>query len=459
MIEKSRDQLTELVTQLLNFRKMDARKHIMAPQKIDLKKFISSIYDNFVKTAKTKNIKMSVCLPENEAIVFSDMDALSKITDNLLSNALKFTRDYINLSLTSNQDNSFTISVSDNGIGIPDSQKYLIFDPFYQVEKKNQKSGYGIGLALVKNLSDILDGHTEVCNRADGGSVFSFTFSDLAVETDEKPIHDFEIEPNTDSRHSDANLPRILAVDDNNDMTAFLSSNLGGLYIVDTAENVSEAFKLLRTHSYKLIISDIMMPDIDGFSFTRRLKSDSELSHIPIILLSARTEVASKTEGLHSGADAYIEKPFSMQYLKAQIASLISNRENILESFKKSPLMPFSVLATNKNDEIFIKNLNDEIHKHLSDEHFTVESLADIFAVSRSSLQRKVKTISGMTPGDYLRSFRLKTACRLLLNTEKRINEIAFEVGFNSASYFTKAFIKMYDMTPSEFIESHKKTH
>lgn len=187
-------------------------------------------------------------------------------------------------------------------------------------------------------------------------------------------------------------------------MTLFISQNLGGNYHVDVADNVSQALKLLEKNSYELIISDIMMPGTDGILFARQLRNNINFSHIPIILLSAKTDNVSKAEGLYAGADVFIEKPFSMKYLKAQIASLLNNRKSILDAFNRSPLMPYSALATNKSDEIFLKKLNEEIEKHMADENFSVESLADIFSLSRSSLQRKVKIISGTTPGEYLRN-------------------------------------------------------
>lgn len=455
IIDKNRERLLTLVNQLLDFRKIDSRKHIVMRREIDLKKLLSEIYERFLKTTQTKHIEMTLELPDDDPSVISDSDALIKITGNLLANALKFTSNRIVLRLRHNSDRTFTISVIDNGKGIPDPLKKLIFDPFYQVDKENDKRGYGIGLSLVKNLSEVLEGRIEVSDALGGGTVFAFTFADLSPAATEGPtlaLLDHESQKETTAADT---LPRLLAVDDNQDMTFFISQSLGGTYHVDIADDVSQALKLLDENTYELIISDIMMPGTDGISFTRQLKNDVNFSHIPIILLSAKTDNASKAEGLRSGADVFIEKPFSMQHLKAQISSLLNNRKSILEAFNRSPLMPYSVLATNKNDEIFLKKLNEEIEKRMSDENFSVESLADFFTVSRSSLQRKVKMISGVTPGEYLRNYRLKRACQLLVESDMRINEVAFEVGFNSASYFTKVFYKIYNVTPTEFLAGH----
>ena len=199
-----------------------------------------------------------------------------------------------------------------------------------------------------------------------------------------------------------------------------------------------------------------MMSDIDGLEFVRMIRSDVNYSHIPIILLSAKTENSIKVEGLHSGANVFIEKPFSILYLRAQINSLLENRKAILETFNRSPLASYSLLATNKRDSEFLDRLNTEIENHLSDVDFSIESLTDILAISRSNLQRKIKSICDMTPVDYLRNYRLKKACKYLLETDMRINEVAYEVGFNSASYFTKCFIKQYGMLPKDFVKRNQ---
>ena len=456
IIEKNRERLLALVNQLLDFRKIDSRKPVVMPREIDLRKLLSKIYDRFVKTTQARHIALTLELPEGDSNVVSDPDALTKIIDNLLANALKFATDRIVLRLQHNPDGSFTVSVTDNGKGVPDSQKKRIFDPFYQVDRENGKRGYGIGLSLVKHLSEVLEGRIEVSDAPGGGAVFAFTFAGLAAVVagdSAAAVSNEEILPENETEE---NLPRLLAVDDNKDMTLFIGRSLGNLYRVDIADDASAALALLERHTYELIISDVMMPGTDGISFTRKLKTDVNFSHIPVILLSAKTDNASKAEGLRAGADVFIEKPFSMQYLRAQIFSLLNNRKSLLEAFNRSPLMSYSALATNKSDEVFLKKLNDEIEKHLSDENFSVESLADILSISRSNLQRKVKMISGATPGEYLRDYRLRRACRLLVESDLRINEVAFQVGFNSASYFTKVFYKAYHVTPTEFLAGHR---
>lgn len=460
IIEKNCDRLTVLINQLLDFRKMDATEYKLHPEKIDLKVYLTEMHERFKKVAQKQKIQFELRLPkEKDIYVFSDLDALTKIIGNLLTNAIKFTHSKIILQLKHNADGSFTINVEDNGAGIPNEYKTLIFDPFYQVKSEQSNSGTGIGLSLVKHLSALLKGKVTVKNAAQTGTIFSFTFATIEAYVPETALQQ-QVAMDTDhfiiplEDHTDQ---AVLVVDDNSDMTTFISNCLTGEYTVETAEDASIALKMLDEKSYHLIVSDIMMPGIDGISFVKKIKSDVNYSHIPVILLSAKIENSTKAEGLLSGADAFIEKPFSPIHLKAQIASLLKNRKNILDAFNRSPLASYASLTTNKSDEYFINKLNEEIEKHIADEKFSVESLVDILNISRSNLQRKLKAISGYSPGDYLRNYRLKRACLLLLEPDTRINEVAFSVGFSSASYFTKAFFKCYSMSPKEFINQHTK--
>ncbi len=465
LIEKNCDRLTVLINQLLDFRKMESTRYIVNPETIDLAAHLGELYERFLKTARNKSIDFRLNIPSATAVhVRSDYDALTKIVGNLLTNALKFTSDKVILSLALNPDGSYTITCEDNGRGISDSHKKLVLEPFYQVLKDDQKQGSGIGLSLVKHLAEVLRGRIEIKDSPLGGALFAFTFSDIpdehpveqAVTPVASPAASVEDEDD-DPDEAAGGKSAVLVVDDNVDMLRFIRSCLQHEYAVDTAPSAAEALELLGSKSFDLVISDVMMPDMDGLSFTKMLRADLNYSHIPVIQLSARTGNEAKVEGLLSGADVFLEKPFSTSHLKAQIASLLENRKALLEAFNRSPLASYSSLVTNKSDEMFLDKLNEEIEKHISNEDFTVESLTDVLGISRSGLQRKLKSISGVTPGTYLRGYRLRRACKLLLETDMRINEVAFYVGFNSASYFTKAFYKSYNMSPKEFVQQMGK--
>lgn len=461
MIEKNCSRLTVLINQLLDFRKMDSIQYIISPENINLKEFIIELYERFKKTAQRKKIIFILDLPQDKEInITSDVDVLTKIIGNLLTNALKYTKDKIILKLICEDHKSCTITVEDNGKGISDNHKKLIFDPFYQVQSEDRRIGTGLGLSLVKNLTEVLGGTIDVADGKTEGTVFVFKFSGIEAivtkdEFENKPVLSIQPEE-VHSLESNTNIQyNILIVEDNPEMVSFIKRALQSEYIVDFSLNAAEALDLMEVKSFDIIISDIMMPSIDGISFVKKLKSDINYSHIPVILLSAKTENAIKVEGLLSGADVFIEKPFSMSYLKAQILSLLENRKTMLDAFNRSPLTSYSNLVSNRNDEIFLNKLNEEIEKHISDETFSVESLTKRLNISRSNLQRKLKVISGLTPGDYLRNYRLRKACKLLLETDMRINEVAYSVGFSSPSYFTKVFQKNYNMLPKEFVSQY----
>lgn len=246
----------------------------------------------------------------------------------------------------------------------------------------------------------------------------------------------------------------ILLVDDNEDLLEFLSDDLAEEYNVLAATNGSEALKMMEEHSIDLIISDIMMPVMDGMELCETIKNDVELSHIPVILLTAKNTLESKISGLNSGADAYVEKPFSPEYLRAQIGSLLKNRNKIKEYFINSPLTHIKSIAHSRSDEIFLEELNRIILENISDINLDVNQLAIFMNMSRPTLYRKIKSISDLTPNEMINITRLKQAAVLLAEDNLRINEIYNVVGYSSPSQFGRNFQKQFKMTPSEYIRS-----
>lgn len=249
-------------------------------------------------------------------------------------------------------------------------------------------------------------------------------------------------------------LPIILIVDDNEEILEFLERILSSKYSVLKAEDGKEALKLLETEAIQLVISDVMMPEMDGFELCRVIKSNFEYSHIPVILLTAKNTIQSKVEGLELGADAYIEKPFSKEHLQAQIASLISNRNMIREFFASSPLVHIKSMAHSKADERFLEALNDTICANIEDVDLDVEKLARIMNMSRITLYRKIKSISVLTPIEVINITRLKKAAELLAAGDHKIYEISYMVGFSSQSNFARNFLKQFNITPTEYMNS-----
>ena len=256
-----------------------------------------------------------------------------------------------------------------------------------------------------------------------------------------------ELKENNENRYT------VLVVEDNPEMLSFVSRQLSHEYIVLTAVNGEEALRILDENFVNLIVSDVVMPLMDGFELCKTVKSKLDYSHIPIILLTAKTNIQSKVEGLELGADAYIEKPFSPEYLLAAIASLIKNRETLRQTFAKSPFVAANTMALTKADEELIKRLNEIILSNLHSTEFSMEDMAEMLNMSRSNFYRKIKGVLDLTPNEYLRIERLKRAAQLLKVGENRVNEICYMVGFNSPSYFSKCFLKQFGVLPKDFVD------
>ncbi|WP_309918135.1 MULTISPECIES: response regulator [unclassified Arcicella] len=248
--------------------------------------------------------------------------------------------------------------------------------------------------------------------------------------------------------------PIILLVDDNEEILEFLERMLRNKYTILKAEDGAEALKILEREAIQLVISDVMMPVMDGFELCKRIKSNFEFSHIPVILLTAKNSIQAKVEGLELGADAYIEKPFSKEYLQAQMASLLNNRNIIREYFANSPLIHIKSMAHSKADELFLESLHDTITKNIEDTDLDVEKLAEIMNMSRITLYRKIKAISVLTPIELINITRLKKAAELLAQGNHRIFEVSYMVGFSSQSNFARNFQKHFNITPTEYMHS-----
>lgn len=254
-------------------------------------------------------------------------------------------------------------------------------------------------------------------------------------------------------------LPSILLIDDEEEILDFLERILSTKYTILKAANGTEALKILNTEAIQLIVSDVMMPVMDGFELCKKIKSDFEHSHIPIILLTAKNNIQSKVQGLDLGADAYIEKPFSKEHLLAQIASLLTNRNMIREYFSRSPLVHMKSMAHSKSDERFLETLNEMIYQHIEDAEMDVEKLARIMNMSRITLYRKIKAISDLSPVELINIIRLKKAAELLSAGDYKIYEVSNMVGFSSQSNFARNFFKQFNMTPTEYMHLKQREH
>lgn len=464
-IERNTNRLLDLVNQLLDFRKIENDMFLLNLRYQNVAKIVQKVYDQYAQEAESKGIALSLHLPGQKLLSYVDAEALYKIVSNLLSNAVKFARSKITVVLRTEDDRLF-LSVEDDGMGIPEELKDKIFEPFYQVEVTSQPphKGSGLGLSLSRLLAQKLRGDISVSSVYGEGCLFTLQLPILADssavqsnETEQPAEATNTIETATLSTTPQKTDVSILLVEDNEELRAFMHEALADHYAVYEAEDGKKALEMLEEHELDIIISDIVMPGIDGIELCNELKTNPAYSHLPIILLSAKTDTATKIDGLKKGADVYMEKPFSLEQLKAQVGSIIENRANIRKRLVESPLHYFKRNKDNSESAEFIKRLNAFISDNMSNENFSIDSLSSEFAISRTNFQKKIKSITGLTPNDYIKLVRLNKSAELLATGKYRINEVCFLVGFNTPSYFSKCFYDHFGKLPKDFMQNKQE--
>ena len=463
VMERNTNRLMSLINQLLDFRKAEKNSYTVNYRQLNLIELLRNLSDSFSYSASARNIDLQLITNTDEAVVNADAECITKVVTNLLANAIKHTNNKVELRLIMDEDH-YQIQVYDNGEGIDQTETEKIFQPFYQIGKaKNENRGTGIGLALVKLLVEIHGGRVMVESVKNEYTLFTVDLQrhkTTSPEPAEEPLFEQIIQTEVDAElakvvpdfHSDE-LPALLIVEDNEDLNHFLQNYFQENFSVLSAYNGAQAVKLLENFAPDIIISDIMMPEMNGIEFCDYVKTNTLYSHIPVILLTAKTDIKYKIEGLEHGADAYLEKPFSVEHLEAQIHNLLENRQKLRDTMASSPLTPIRNYGKNKADEAFLNEITSIIDKHITNVDFSVDDLAQEIAMSRSNLYRKVKGLSGLTPNDFIRLVRLKKAVKLMQDGENRINEICFMVGFNTSSYFAKCFKHQFGILPKDFVK------
>ena len=473
VIDRNAHRLLELVNQLLDFRKVEQEMLAMhfAPQNIH--ELIAGISERFAPTFEQGGKQFTVTYPDAHFTAMVDREAVTKVVSNLLTNANKYTKDDVRLTCSVEPDGDhFRIEVTDNGVGIREADQKRIFEPFFQAQ--DNKPGTGIGLNIVKRIVDLHHGEISVASEVGKGSTFTVVLpvtqsisSTANGEESKVKSYDYsqdklnnstrEVIPGLQDRHSsslstlNSSLPTLLIVDDSEDMVEFLSSNFRDKYEVITAGDGIEALDLLQKHEVSIIISDWMMPRMDGAEFCRRVHLNPATSHIPFVMLTAKTDDDSKVEGMDVGADTYIEKPFSVQYLEACIRNMLQARRRLMERFSTLPLEPVTEIAQNPTDNEFLVKMNKLIEDNFSNSELNVNFLADKLNISRSGLFAKIKTLADVTPNEMIQIVRLKKAAQLLKEGQHQISEICYMVGFSNPSYFSKCFQKQFGIKPGDF--------
>ncbi len=486
LIEKNSNRLKDLIDQLLELSQLEKASIPLKAKKENLVTLLKGLVSSFESLAEQKNISLKIESDSEDKVCWVDRDKFEKVINNLLSNAFKFTPNSGSVSISvkeslANGKQFAEIIITDSGVGIPEDKINKIFDRFFQVDDSTQRSygGSGIGLALVKEFVDLHKWEISVKSESGEGTEFiikipmwddylrenekvkSKSEIDLGVSIsnkyqDEQLINPISVPKNKSDLITSNNKPSILIVDDSEDVRKYLSSLLEDDYNVSLAENGEEGIKVASDTNPDLILSDVMMPSMDGMEFCSKIKSNWMTSDIPVILLTAKASIESKLEGLEIGADDYLTKPFNSRELFTRIKNLLEQRKRLRDKYNKSLDLLTGTSKLNKADTEFINKALEFLEKNIDKTNFGTEQLAKELFVSRTQLHRKMLTISGQAPGEFIRIFKLKRASQLLLEGKFSVTQVAYEIGFSSPAQFTRAFTKQFNCLPSEFPSRHK---
>lgn len=461
IMSKNTNRLLRLINQLLDFRKLDSNKIVLNMVETDISELVKDVTMQFEPLAERKGKHFELSLPREAIRAWIDSEEFIKILNNLFSNALKYSNKQIEVEL-SGQSEKFTLRVSNDGDLIPDDFLEKVFEPFYQLKKdRSTAASSGIGLSLVRSLTELHTGSISV-NTQNGINNFVLEIpleQPEAIKTEEENLSEEIVEDVFVADKDIADIHEtVLLVEDNAEMLSFLTERLSKFFFVEKAASGKEALDILPEKNIDIIVSDVMMPGMDGFEFCSRVKSDLEYSHIPIVLLTAKNDLSSKIKGLEIGAEAYVEKPFSFHYLITQLTTLLNNRRREREAFIQKPFIPVQQMGMNKADERFMDKVIEIIHQNMADPSFNVEKLAEYVHMSRSSLHRKIKGLLELPPNDFIRLVRLKKAAEIIQTENVRIGEVCYMVGITSPSYFIKQFQKQFGMTPKEFEKQQRNS-
>lgn len=478
LILQNTNRLLILVNQLLDLSKIESGMMSLHVRNIDLVEEVRICAASFESAASLSKISFSLTLPDKPVKVWVDRDCIEKILINLLSNAFKFTPEGGSVTVTihplllNEQVNGdfIEIKVSDTGIGIPTDQLDKIFERFYQVNSSNSNisGGTGIGLAHTKELVELHNGEIIVASEEGTGSTFTVKlrsgkdhFSNIQIveEEEKEEVHflsstgEVEITPimNENELMLNESKPLLLIIDDSSEMRKFMRMILDESYSVSEAENGIEGIQCAIESIPDIIISDVMMPKMNGYEVCSQLKTDERTSHIPVILLTAKASMESKLEGLETGADAYLTKPFNQKELSVRVKNLIAQRKLLREKFGREQFIKSDLSSIPSLDKAFLNKVKEAIEKNLGDETFSVEQLASKVALSRSQLHRKLCGLVNHTPGEFILAVRLEHAAYMIKQNTGSISEIAYSTGFNTPNYFAKCFRKKFGCSPTEY--------
>ncbi|WP_409414969.1 two-component regulator propeller domain-containing protein [Epilithonimonas sp.] len=476
-IKQNSDRLLKLVNELLDFRKAEKGYMKIYCQRQDVVSFCFEIFESYKGLAEEKNIDFKFVLNSNVIIAYFDKNQMEKVIYNLLSNAFKFTKKNGKIVFAvekgSPDENAVFIKVKDNGIGIPENNRNSVFERFFQVDDRGvQNMGSGVGLALSKSIVELHKG--EISTPEEAGTWAKTVFQiklqlgnkhlseDQIIESNAEDFQQMIIESPTTvindnipfADFPDKDKKTLMVVEDNEDVRRFIVSILSNDYNIVEFANGRDAANYLETEILDLIISDIMMPEMDGIELCRIVKTNESTNHIPVLLLTAKASIDHKIEGLSTGADAYITKPFSTQELKLSIANLLSAQEILRKKYSGNFIIDSDLASLTTPEEAFIKKLMRVIEENLENSEFDVNMLVDKIGMSRTILYKKVTALTNHSVASLIKQLRLKKAADIILNTTHPISEVAFMVGFNDRKHFSREFKKVYKVSPTAYKSS-----
>jgi DNA-binding response OmpR family regulator len=484
-VKRNASRLLHLVSELMDFRKAETNNLQLHVARYNLVSFLQSIYDSLTELSIAKNITVSFSYNEADIPVYFDASQLEKVFLNLLTNAFKFTPNggRIQVNIEQQKNNSVQISVTDNGRGIAPQYLDKLFNNFFQAADHGvQNTGYGIGLALSKHIVELHKGTITVYsepagNDKEGKTCFTvtllqgnshFTADQLSRDTSSAETNAFtgqvtatNLPPLASNTETIAEKTgTILIAEDNPELRKIIIETFAGTYNVLSCENGSQAWETAIENIPDIIVSDVMMPEMDGFNLCTKLKSDERSSHIPVILLTAKSSQNDQVSGLETGADMYITKPFSTKFLELAVRNTLASRERMRQQLarhlqEQSPAAGFECASedvSNTVDKEFLNKVILLVHEHMDNADFGVEMLSRKVAMSAPVLYRKINALTGMSVNDFIKSLRLKKAAELLSHGKHTVYEVAYSVGYNDRKYFSKEFKKKYGKTPSEWV-------
>ncbi|WP_138432286.1 response regulator [Winogradskyella algicola] len=462
-IEQNSNNLLDLVNQMLDLAKLEKGQLNVNLIQNDIVAYVSHIVYSFKSIAADKDISIKFSSEPNQIIMDFDAEKIRQIMTNLISNGIKFSPQHseLNIRLTKKEVSILQIEVTDQGYGIEESQLPFIFDRFYQAENAVHKvaQGTGIGLALTKELVELFNGKIKVASIVNKGTSFTITLpitntaEARPVDQDERQINIGTVVPQIDDVISDEDANAVLIVEDNADMARYVASCLKPNYKVSFAKNGKEGLKLAKQNIPDIVVTDVMMPVMDGFELTQKLQADDNTNHIPIIMLTSKAMQEDRLEGITSGADAYLTKPFQKKELQLRMQMLISKRKQLQERYTVNSIVEKKEEQPKPLDKklVFLNTVVDAIHQHIEDSNFGATELASFLAMSDSQLYRKLKAISNTSTAVFIRKVRLKKGKDMLKNKDLSVSEIAYAVGFNDPNWFSKTFKEEFGQSPTKF--------